>query len=71
MIDQGKDIKRANKRNWTNREYPVQDNKEVTHKSVKISCATTQFHALPFCGPHIKQHEVKGIIKHYHLRLVP
>ena len=34
-----------------------------------MSCASTQFQALYFCGPHEKPHGVRDFIKHYHLQL--
>ena len=52
VIDKGKDIKRASKRKWTDREYHVQDNADISHKDVKMYCDTNQFPALTFCGPH-------------------
>ena len=48
MIDLGKDIKRASKRKWTDREYHVQDIKYFPHIAMKMVYATTQFPALPF-----------------------
>ena len=36
-----------------------------------MSCASTQFQALSFCGTHEKSHGVRGLSKHYHLRLDP
>ena len=56
VIDKGKDIKRASKRKWTDREYHVQNNADVEHKNVKIHCNTNQFPELPFCVPHPKTH---------------
>ena len=38
---------------------------------MKISCATTQFPVLYFCGPHTKLHGVRSLSKHYHLRIDP
>ena len=43
----------------------------MQHKSVKHSCASTQFQALSFSGPHAKPHGVRGLNKHYHLQLHP
>ena len=68
VIDQGKYRKRASKRKWTDREYHVQDNADVSHKYVKMYCDTNQFSALPFCGPHTKPHVARGLSKHNHLR---
>ena len=39
-------------RKWTDREYHVQDNSDVSQKDVTIYCNTNQFPALSFCGPH-------------------
>ena len=71
MLYHGKDIKPASKNKWTEHEYHVQDRKDVSHTSVKISCAKTQFIALSFCGPQAKPHGVRGLSKNYHLRLDP
>ena len=46
VIDQGKYRKKASKRKWTDREYHVQDNADVTHKDVKMYFDTYQFSAL-------------------------
>ena len=71
MLDHGKDRKLDSKRKWKERDYHVQDRKYVQQKSVKMSCASTQFPALPFCDPHEKPHGVRGLSKHYHLLLDP
>ena len=42
-------------------EYHVQGIKYVSHTSVKISCATTQFIEFTFCGTYIKPHGVRGL----------
>ena len=42
VIDQGKYKKRSSKRKFTDREYHVQDNADVTHKEVKMYCNTNQ-----------------------------
>ena len=34
-------------------------------------CDTNQFLELPFCGPHPKPHEARGLSKHYSLRFDP
>ena len=71
FIGHGRYRKRASKRKWMDCEYHVQDRRYVQHKSVKLSCSSTQFQALLFCGPHAKTHWSRGWIKHYHLRLDP
>ena len=71
VIDQCKDIKQYVKQNCTNYEYTVQYRKDVQYASVKMSCGTTNFPALPFCGPHVKLYGVRGLSKHYHLQLEP
>ena len=53
------------------REYHVQDSKYLQRKSVKMLCASTQFQALLFCGPHANPRGVRRLSKHYHLRLDP
>ena len=67
----GKYRKISSKRKWTDREYHVQYNADVSHKYMKIYCDTNQFPALPLCGPHPKHHGVRGFSKHYHLRFDP
>ena len=71
VIDQGKCRKISSKRKWTDREYRVQDNSDVSHKDVKMYCDTNQLPTLPFCGSHTKPHGERGLSKHYHLRLDP
>ena len=71
LIDHVEERKWAGKRKQTDHEYHVQDRKYVQHKSVKMSCAPTQFQALSFCGPHTISHLVRGLSKHYHLQLGP
>ena len=66
LLDHGKCIKCASKWNWNERDYHVQDNKDVYHISVRISCETTQFPELSFCGLHAKPHRGRGLSKHYH-----
>ena len=58
-------------RKSTERQYHVQDNADVAHRDVIIYCNTNQFPELPFCGPHYKPHEKRGLSKHYHLRFDP
>ena len=40
-------------------------------KDVKMYCNTNQFPALPFCDPHYKPHDARGMGKHYNLRFDP
>ena len=65
MLDHGKEIKRASKQKWDERDYHVQERKNVPQTSAKISCAINQFPALKFCGPQVKTNEVRGLSKHY------
>ena len=58
-------------RKWTDRQYHVKDNYDVTHKYVRIYCNTKQLTALPFCGTHSKPHGARGLSKHYHLCFDP
>ena len=67
VIDQRKYRKRASKIKWTDRDYHVQDDDDVSQKYVKTYCDTNQFPALIFCGPHTKPHGARGLSKHYHL----
>ena len=69
MTHQSKYIKRSSQKNWTDHEYQFQDCRYVSHTSMKILFATTQFPILPFCGAHENPHVVLGIIKHYYLIL--
>ena len=71
MIDNGKYRKHASKRKLTDHEYHVQDRKYVQHKSVKMSCASTQFSTLPFCVTYEKPYVVRGLSKNHHLLLDP
>ena len=63
--------KRTSKRKWTDREYHVQDNYDVSYKEVKMYCIKNQLPSLPFCGPHPKPRGAMGLSKHYHLRFGP
>ena len=56
---------------WTKRQYHVQDNSDVAHQDVRMYCNINQSIASPFCGPHSKPRESRGLIKHYHLRFYP
>ena len=67
LIDNGKDIKIAIERKLTEREYHVQDKKDLQHKSVNISFACTKFPALPLFGLHEKPYVIRGFSKHSHL----
>ena len=71
IIDQEKYIKRASKIKWTDREYHVQDNDDVSQKYVKMYCDTNQLPALPFCAPHPKPHVARGLNKNYNSRFDP
>ena len=56
---------------WTDIQYHVQDNYDVSHKDVKIYYNKNQFPALTFCGPHSKPHGTRRPIKHYHFSFDP
>ena len=58
-------------RKWTDIQYHVQDNADVSHKNVRVYCNTNKSPALKFCGPHSKPHGVRGLSKHYHLHFDP
>ena len=60
--------KMSSKKKWTNREYHVQQNKDVEHQDVKIYCATNQFPELKFLCPNNKKHGVRGLGNNYHMR---
>ena len=43
----------------------------MSHTSVEILCATTHFSALSFFVPHEQPQRVRGLGKHYNLRVYP
>ena len=55
-------------RKWTDRQYNVQDNADVSHEYVKMYCNTNKLPTLPFDDPHSKHHDVKWSSKQHHLR---
>ena len=67
VIDQVKYRKTASKRKWTDREYHVQNNADVSQKDVKMYCDPNQFPSLPFCGSHPNPHGARVLVKHYHI----
>ena len=69
VIGQGKYRKRASKQKWTERNYHVQNNADVTYIGVKMCCVPKQFPPFTFCGPQSKPHGVWGLRKLYHLIL--
>ena len=69
VIDQGNYIKQESKHKWNYSKYCVKKTYDVTHRSVKMSCDTTQFPVFPFGGPHTKSHVMWGLINHYYLLL--
>ena len=71
VVDQGKYRKISIKIKWTDIEYHVQDNADVSHKDVKMYCDTNQNPALIFCGRHPKPHGAMGLSKHHHLSFDP
>ena len=58
-------------RKWTERKYHVQDNASMELKDVKMYCNTNQLSALPFCVPHSKPHDARGLSKHHPLLFDP
>ena len=58
----------SSKRKWTDREYPVQNNADVSYKEVKNYCDTNQVSALLFCGTHPKPCGSRGLSKNYYSR---
>ena len=68
FVDQVKYRKISSKIKFTDKEYHVQDNYDVSHKDVKIYCDTNKLPQLPFCGPHANPRVSRGFSKHYHLR---
>ena len=53
---------------WTDIQYHVQYNSDISHKDVNIYCNTNQFPILSFSVPHSKPHGARGLVKYYHLR---
>ena len=58
-------------RNWTDRDYHVQDNADVEQKDAKMNCNTNKFPELSFCGPNSKPHGARRLSKDYHFRFDP
>ena len=50
-------------RKWTDRQYHVQDNADVSQKDVKMYCNTNQLPELSFFGPHSKPHGDSALTK--------
>ena len=71
VIDQGKYKKTFMERKWTDIQYHVQDNDDVSHQDVKTYCSTNKFPELSFCGPHSKTYVARRLSKNYHLRFDP
>ena len=67
LTNQGKYLKQAIQSNLNENYYHVQYRKYVSHTTIKMSYATTQFPVLPFCGLYLKPHFVRGLIKYYRL----
>ena len=61
---------KTNQQTWTNREYHVQNIKDVDRQDVRIYCDTNQFTEFYFLWPHNKQHGVCGLGNHYHIYLI-
>ena len=59
------------KRKWTDIQYHVQDNADVSHQDVKVYCNKNQFPEWPLCGPHYKPHGARGLSENYNLRFDP
>ena len=71
VIGQGNCIQWASQQKWTDHEYCVQDNNNVTQKTMKMQCATTQFSDFPLCGAHVKSHVMQGLINNKNICLDP
>ena len=56
---------------YTDRQYHVQDNADVSHQDVIMCCNKNKSPALPFCGPYSKPYGEKGLSKHYQFRFDP
>ena len=54
-------------RKWTDRQFHVQDNADVSHKYLKIYCNTNQLSVLEFCVPYPKPHGARRASTHYNL----
>ena len=53
---------------WTDRQYHVQYNADISHKYLIMYCNTNQFPALPFFDTYYTPHGARGVSKHYQLR---
>ena len=49
-----REIQKISEIKWTDIEYHVQDNSDVSHKDVKLYCDMNQLPALPFFSPNSK-----------------
>ena len=56
---------------YTDIQYHVQDNADVSHQDVRMYCNINQFPALPSCGPYSKPRGARGLSRHYHLHIDP
>ena len=54
-------------KNWTNKQYHAQHNKDVEHQDVKLYCDTNHVPELNFLGTHNKPHGVHELGKHCHM----
>ena len=52
-------------------QYHGQEDADVVHKCVNIFCHANQFSSFPFCVPHTKPQDVRGLSKQYHMRFDP
>ena len=71
VIDQGKYVKLASKQKWTEMEYHVKEDDDVTHKGVKMFYNTTDFTSLPCFDIHKKPHGLWDLRKNNHMWLDP
>ena len=71
VIDEVKYSKRSRKIKWTDREYHIEDNADVSNKDVKLYCDTNQFPTLPFCGSYSNHRVPRVLSKNYHLFFDP
>ena len=48
-------------RKWTDRQYHVQYNADISQKGLKMYCNTNKLPELTFCGAHSKTHGARGL----------
>ena len=71
VVGDAKSRKREQKQKWVQQEYHIQDKLDVQHTGVNMGLKQDMFPELPFANVRPKPHGVRGLTKHYHVRLDP